>query len=285
MSQQQQELLDCPICYEKKEKKDFFPLKCCGNSLCNQCEPQVRQTHSAPLPGHPNHLFIRCPLCREMESVPFDLATQLVSTNFRRNFQEFYINMSPGFHLTPEQQFQRNGREIRALVELQQRRQLLEREERERRIQQERERIQHMERQEQENRYGANLLAAMRNMDPRRLFRRRQRLEEPIQENMGQPGLVVLVVQQPPTLRVPNNPTLRVPPPQVPQPTARRRESTPPPQINLIARRQPRIAAPMDQPNRSQLCHNINCYHRTVFRCQIHTNVPCCRHCLCPQCQ
>jgi len=276
---QQQELLDCPICYEKKEKKDFFPLKCCGNCLCNQCEPQVRQTHSAPLPGHPNHLFIRCPLCREMESVPFDLATRLVSTNFRRNFQEFYINMSPGFHLTPEQQFQRNGSEIRALVELQQRRQLLEREERERRIQQERERLQHMERQEHENRYGANLLAAMRNMDPRRLFQRRQRLEEPIQENMGQPGLVV----QEPHARVPNNPTLRVPPPQVPQPTARRAPT--PPHINLIARRQPRTAAPFNQPRRSQVCFGHNCYHRTVFRCQTHINVPCCRNCVCPQCQ
>jgi hypothetical protein len=41
----------------------------------------------------------------------------------------------------------------------------------------------------------------------------------------------------------------------------------------------------MNEPRRSQLCFGINCYHRTVFRCQTHPNVPCCRHCLCPQCQ
>ena len=272
------QLLDCAICLETKEKKDFFPLKCCTVSLCKQCEPTVRQTHSATLPGHPNHLFIRCPLCRQMETVSFELATQLVSRN-----NEFSLDWSPNFQLTPEQQNQRNAVEIHLFVEMQQRRQVLERDTREQRIQQERERLQRIQRQEEENRYGANLLDAMRNLDPRRLFRRRD--QPPIQENMGQPGLVVQEPVQPrgffnPRARVPNNPTLRVPQPQVPQPTARR-APTPPPHINLIARRQPRTAAPFIEPNRSRHCSGANCHHRTVFRCQVHPTVVCCRHCQC----
>jgi len=287
----QQPLLDCAICLETKEKKDFFLLKCCGNSLCNQCEPQLRETHSWPLPGHQDHRFIRCPLCRQMESVPFELATQLVSMNLRRNLQEFSLNMTPNFNLTPYEQAQRNAREIHQFSEIQQTRQLQETQERERRIQQERERLQRLEREEEENRYGANILAAMRLLDPRRLFQRRRQLvqgndawieEEPVTPPGAPPGWIE---PQHPNTRVPNNPIPRVPPPQLPQPTARLRESTPPPQINLIARRQLRTAAPFNQPHRSQLCSNNNCHHRTVFRCQTHPNVPCCRNCVCSQCQ
>jgi len=274
----QQELLDCPVCYETKEKKDFFPLKCCGNCLCKSCEPQVRSKHGDSLPGHPNHRFIRCPLCRQMESVPFELVTQLISRNVPRNIHEFSLDMAPNFQLNPEQQNQRDRQERDRLIELHERRRIIERQERERRIQRERERLQRLEQEQQENRYGANLLHAMRNMDPRRLFQRRQRLEEPIQENLTQPGWVV---------QEPNPPGIFIPPAhwgRVPQPTARR-APTPPPHINLIARRQPRIAAPINQPNRTQLCSNNNCHHRTVFRCRIHPNVVCCRNCVCTQCQ
>ena len=288
----QQPLLDCPVCLETKEKKDFLPLKCCGNFLCKQCERPVRVTHGVTLPGHQEHRFIRCPLCRQMESVSFEFVTALMTetlvSRVPRNPQEFSINTTPQFHLTPHQQAQRDAHELHQLVILQQRRQVQERQNREHRIQQERERIQRQEQEEHDRQYGANILNAMRLMDPRRLFRR-QRQEVQVLENNAwieepttPPGPPPGWIEPVPAARVPNNPTLRVPPPQVPVPTVNR-APTPPP-IRENARRQARIAAPVNEHRRTRLCFANNCTHRTVFRCQTHTQIPCCRNCVCPFC-
>ena len=138
------ECLDCPVCYETKERKEFFSLKCCGNFLCKSCEPRVRETHSETLPGHHDR-FIRCPLCREIEAVPFSLASQLMGTNVRGIFAELSFNMIPNFELTPEGQNLRDGWELRNLILMQQTRRTMEVEEREQRIQRQRERLQQEE--------------------------------------------------------------------------------------------------------------------------------------------
>jgi len=312
----QQQLLDCPVCLETKEKKDFFPLKCCGNSLCKSCESDMREKNCHLLPNS-NYRFICCPLCREMESVSFQVA-QSISDTFRRNFQEFYINMAPGFHLTPEQQNQRNVREIHRLVDMQQQREILERENREQRIQQERYRLQQLElfqeeqarlqagiqrrqREEEDRQYEANILSAMRLLNPMDLLRRRRDLiqrnmvdYEPVTPPGDPPGWIEPVQPQVPSTQIPTRqvptrqvptrqvptrqvPSPHIPPPHIPAPSANRR-------TDENARRQPRIAAPLDEPNRTKPCFNENCHHTTVFRCQVHPSVVCCRTCVCPQC-
>jgi len=274
----QQPLLDCPVCLETKEKKDFFPLKCCGNSLCKSCESDMREKNCHLLPNS-NYRFICCPLCREMESVSFQVA-QSISTNFRRNFQEFYINMAPGFHLTPEQQKRRNVEEIHRFVEMQQRREILETDDREQRIQQERYRLQQLQlfqeeqariqagiqsrqRQEHELRNGANILANMRLLNPRDILRRRRHQiqrnlvdHEPNTPTGNPPGWIELVQPPLPSTQVP---TPQVPTPQVPPPTANR-------SMNENAIRQPHIVSPRDE-----LCFHENCHHIhiTVFRSTI----------------
>jgi hypothetical protein len=140
------ELLDCPVCYETKEIKEFFALKCCLNFLCKSCEPHVRETHGDTLPGHHDR-FLRCPLCRQMETVPFSLASQLIGGvgNVRGNFAELSFNMIPNFEFTPAQMDQRDGWELRQLILMQQTRRNMEMAHREQRIQQERERLQREE--------------------------------------------------------------------------------------------------------------------------------------------
>lgn len=247
-------------------------MKCCTISLCKSCEPQVRQTHGCALPGHQERRYIRCPLCRQMEPVPFDsvvnFITELLASRVPRNIQEFSINPTPNFNLTPRQQQERDVQELNQLVNLQQRREALETQERERRIQQERERLQ---RQEREHHYGVNLIAAMRLVDPRRLFRRQRPevqgnggwIEEPVTPHGAPPGWIEMNNQVEPQrpVRVPN---LRIPP--------------------RNQRRQARIALPVGEPRRSQPCSNQNCNHRTVFRCRNHPNVVCCRSCVCALC-
>jgi hypothetical protein len=141
----QTELFDCPVCYENKERKELFSLKCCGNFICKSCEPLVRETHSKTLPSHDDR-FIRCPLCREMEAVPFSLATRLIDRSIPRNFQELSFEMSPNFDYTPAEQDRRDGNELRQLIIQQQTRRALEVSHREQRIQEERQRLQRQER-------------------------------------------------------------------------------------------------------------------------------------------
>jgi len=239
----QQPLVECPVCWENKEKKDSFPLKCCGNFLCKSCETLIREKNGHLLPNN-NYRFICCPLCRQMEAVSFQLASQ-ISRNVSRNYQEFSFYMAPpNYELTPEQQNQRNVREIHQLIELQKRREMLERD--------------YMDRQN-----SANILAAMRLVN-------RPNVQEMETRNGGH------FVNEPTT--PPGVPPGWIEPvqPQVPAPTTNLTRPT--------ARRQLRTASPVDEPNRARPCFNPNCHHTTVFRCRTHPSVVCCRNCTCPQC-
>ena len=182
-----QMMLECPVCLETKEKKEFMALKCCDNTLCKTCEPIIRVRHGNYLPGHTGHRFIRCPLCRQMEMVSFDLVCELLVPRIfprilPRNVQDFSINFTPDHTLTLEQQNQRDRDELHRFINLQEQRRIQERimrEELERIRQEDQERIRQ---EDQERQYGANLLAAMRLVNPTRINRRRnpRRQREPI---------------------------------------------------------------------------------------------------------
>jgi hypothetical protein len=186
-------MLECPVCLETKEKKDFMSLKCCDNTLCKSCEPNVRIRHGNYLPGHTDHRFIRCPLCRQMEMVPFDLVCELLVTrnmhrNLHWNLQDFSINFTPDHTMSIEQQNQRDRDDLHRFINLQEQRRTQERimhEELERIgledqdiIRQQNQDIIRVEeqerihREEQERQYGADLLNAIRLINPIRINNR-----------------------------------------------------------------------------------------------------------------
>jgi len=68
-----------------------------------------------------------------------------MGTNVRGIFAELSFNMIPNFELTPEGQNLRDGWELRNLILMQQTRRTMEVEEREQRIQRQRERLQQEE--------------------------------------------------------------------------------------------------------------------------------------------